>query len=278
MTNEIERAVHDVQNALNLPEGEGEHLATVVANLIGMASDTDAARVAAQDETDQAREELAKERARVEHLMKYITDHNGKPPMFTYVKPTGRRPRRRTALEPMGVLKALAESFRLPDRAEPETMLEATETGSITSLPRLVQEEIFEVDEYVPPVETEAPSPSFDDIMHGYVPVPEPEPVLDLREYENAPQPLTHRTGFIPVVTEVSVEEYTHDKRGFDIDPLPPEVVSPINTETNSISIVVQATVPSPVKAADVAEAQDVAVMQETKPERRRWWQKRDKK
>lgn len=288
MTNEIERAVHD---ALNIPTGQETHMSHVVANLIGMTSETDEARVAALDETDRAKAELERSRAEVAHLEAYIARHGGKAPTFEYTPPEGRRRRRREALSPFGILNMLAESFRRPDPEPVPDIREATPTGSITSLPRRERRELEE--QLVAP-SIDAPDTIFLPDFSDPIPyeVADDAPQTSLREAiaadrERNPNPLgddfpqvgnpaflppVHRTGFVPVVTDYDA----HETRGVDLPPEVPALVDPIDLATNSISIVTSPAAPNPVSARDVVETQESPLLPETLPKRRRWWQKRD--
>jgi hypothetical protein len=306
MANEIERAVHDVQDALNLPAGKDEHLATVVANLIGTTSETDEARIAALEEADRAIEAEACARAEIEHLMAYITKHKGNPPPFEYKKPEGRRARGRTALSPMDILQSLAETFRLPDPTP--RLIEATPTGSITSLPRRERREAILADAETPFIEREHGEPdcsldaeravvaqtqhipNFDDPISPteHQPTAQERVDADREQYPSVLaidesevgedfQPKAHRTGFIPVT---KTSEYSpHETRGYDLPTLVPEVVDPIDLGTNKITITTTAeNIPKPVKAMSVTDTQESSIMTETLPERhRRWWRRKKK-
>lgn len=287
MTNEIERAVHD---ALNIPEGQETRMSAAVANLIGMASETDEARIAALEETDRAKAELERSRAEVAHLESYIAQHGGKAPGFEYTAPEGRRRRAREAMTPIGILNTLADSFRRPDTKPASDILEATPTGSITTPPRRERRELEEqlvIDE--PVVQTQF-VPDFDAEQDAkdFIPETTLRDAVD-RDRERTPNPLgddfpqitdpsflptVHRTGFVPTVTPTDYE--LHETRGIDLPPMVPSLNDPIDLTTNSIEIVAAPAAPEPVRALDIVETQESPLLPETLPKRRRWWQKKD--
>lgn len=296
MTNEIERAVHDV---LNIPEGQETRMSAAVANLIGMASETDEARISALEEVDRARAELERSRAEVAHLESYIAQHGGKAPDFEYTAPEGRRRRAREAMTPLGILSVLADTFRQPDTQTAPDILEATPTGSITTLPRRERRELEEQLVFDEPVVQTQFVPDFDaeqdtakarlsnthDDEDDFTPETSLRDAIE-QERERTPNPLgddfpritdpaflptVHRTGFIPTVTPTD-----HETRGIDLPPMVPSLNDPIDLATNSIEIVAAPAASEPVRAIDIVETQESPLLPETLPKRRRWWQKKD--
>lgn len=237
---EIERAGEVVVGALALPGEQGvAHLTEIVNGLVGAVVENDEARVAQAMETDRVRGDLDYVTAQRDHLLRLAEEHgiDVEHSAFHYSPPERRRRNRqaRTARE------VILDLFALRPASSPETfrpdIVEATETGSITSLPR----------------------------RDETVPASEPVVVAVVEEEDPYKHPLTHHTRGIDLPPAPGRTTAEIDLSSVVID-------LPTGEEFDSL-----VAGPRPMTAATVIQRQDTAEVPEDEPRARRrprrgWW------
>lgn len=205
---EITRADDLVAQGLALPDQEGrEYFSTVVTNLVGMTAETEQARAAQEQKNERLRDELDYVSAQNDHMMRVLRE-NGidvESTGFHYDPPVRRR-RQSIVRKPIDILMDLI-GLRPEHDGKPE-IVEATATGSITSLPRV--EVVEEVEE---PIELQVVGnqPTLAEYLET-TRLAEPQVLTDIDEDAS---PSYHRS--TPVVEDTVLEP--HPTRGIDIPP-----------------------------------------------------------
>lgn len=257
---EIARADDLVAEGLALPNKEGqEYLSAVVSNLIGMTAETEEARAAQEQKNEALKDELDYVKAQNEHMMRVLQERgiNVEQTGFTYT-PTLRRRRQSVVRKPIDILLDLV-GLRPPHVEEKPQIVEATPTGSITSLPKpapepeaAVEAEVIDDSGELQIIEQQG---SLADYLERSRAAEPAENSIDYGE------PQYHRTTTIDLPQVREDEDHViepHPTRGIDIAPSYTHVPSDMDISTGKIILPVtpvtfdELLVPQPKTAASV--------------------------
>lgn len=245
--NEVARADDVVAKALGLPDGDREkYLSEVFTNMVGMVAETDEARVAQAEENDKLRESLDYTEAQNQRMLRVLEQHgiDVEQTGFDY-QPRPRRKRQRTVRTPMDILSSLL-GIRPPE-PEVRPLVEATPTGTITSVPKAERDEAFDAGNVS---------------LRDHIDAERSKTPVVLTDMQTEP-------GFVPPYRRgVEVAEPEIADRGIDPDPATLIVSNPesIDLQTGRVTIQTTTTPVIDIPAPEPKSAHDV-VRDEEHPE-----------